>query len=95
MSIEEKFLKIIKHYGIENQLKKLSEEIYELQEAILLDVGDTKSLKHICEERADVDVLLRQIDEYFGINYIDDVSPIIAEKLNRQLKRIENDRSME
>ena len=28
-------LKIINHYGISNQLKKLSEEIFELQEAII------------------------------------------------------------
>lgn len=96
MSIEEKFLKIIKHYGVEKQLKKLSEEVYELQESILLDEGDNASLNHICEELADVEVLLKQIIEYYGINYIDDITPIMIQKIYRQLERIdEDDRSME
>ena len=62
---------IINYYGLSNQLKKLSEEIYELQEAILLNVNDEESFKKILEERADVEILLRQIDLYFDINYSD------------------------
>ena len=32
---DNKYQKIIEHYGINNQLKKLTEEVYELQESIL------------------------------------------------------------
>ena len=81
---------IINHYGLTNQLKKLSEEVYELQEAILLDEGDNKSLHHILEERADVEVLLRQLDLYFDINY-NDFTGIMVKKINRQLERIDNE----
>ena len=81
---------IINHYGLTNQLKKLSEEMYELQEAILLDEGDNKSLHHILEERADVEVLLRQLDLYFDINY-NDFTGIMVKKINRKLERIDNE----
>lgn len=81
---------IINYYGLTNQLKKLSEEVYELQEAILLDEGDNKSLHHILEERADVEVLLRQLDLYFDINY-GEFTGIMVKKVNRQIERIENE----
>lgn len=81
---------IINHYGLTNQLKKLSEEIYELQEAILLDEGDNKSLQHILEERADVEILLRQIDLYLNIKY-GDFTGIMVKKVNRQIERIEDE----
>lgn len=88
--MEQELLEIIKHYGLKNQLKKLSEEIYELQEAILLDEGGIESYQHICEERADVEVLLRQLDEYFEIKF-DDVAKWITKKINRTLERIDEE----
>lgn len=81
---------IINHYGLTNQLKKLSEEVYELQEAILLDEGDNKSLHHILEERADVEILLRQLDLYFDINYSDFTGEMVK-KVNRQIERMYNE----
>ncbi len=81
---------IINYYGLTNQLKKLSEEVYELQEAILLDVNDEVSFKHILEERADVEVLLRQLDLYFDIKY-GDFTGIMVKKVNRQIERIEDE----
>jgi len=81
---------IINHYGLSKQLKKLSEEIYELQEAILLDVNDEESFKKILEERADVEVLLRQLDLYFDIKY-NDFTGEMVKKVNRQIERIENE----
>lgn len=81
---------IINHYGLTNQLKKLSEEVYELQEAILLDEGDNKSLQHILEERADVEVLLRQLDLYFDIDYSDFTGEMVK-KVSRQIERINNE----
>ena len=81
---------IINHYGLTNQLKKLSEEVYELQEAILLDVNDEESFKHILEERADVEILLSQIDLYFDINYSDLIGEMVK-KVKRQIERIDNE----
>ena len=52
--------------------------------------GDNKSLHHILEERADVEVLLRQLDLYFDINY-NDFTGIMVKKINRQLERIDNE----
>ena len=86
--MEKELLSIIKHYGLRNQLKKIAEEIYELQEAILLDDGGEESYQHICEERADVEVLLRQIDEYFEIEF-DDISKWMVKKIIRTIERIE------
>ena len=88
--MENELLEIINHYGLRNQLKKLSEGVYELQEAILMDDGGEESYNHICEERADVEVLLRQLDEYFEIKF-DDVAKWMTKKVNRTLERIDKE----
>ena len=88
--MESELLEIISFYGLRNQLKKLSEEVYELQEAILMDDGGEESYNHICEERADVEVLLRQLDEYFEIKF-DDVAKWMTKKVNRTLERIDKE----
>lgn len=88
--MKEDLLKIIEHYGLTSQLKKLSEETYELQEAILLDVGDTKSYDHIVEELADVYVILEQLEEYFEINQ-DKLIAMQSYKIRRTLERIKKD----
>lgn len=85
--MEKELLKIINYYGLRNQLKKLSEEIYELQEAILMDDGGEDSYNHICEERADVEVLLQQIDKYFEINF-NDIDAWRIKKINRTIERM-------
>lgn len=88
--MEKELLKIINYYGLRNQLKKLSEEIYELQEAILMDDGGEDSYNHICEERADVEVLLQQIDKYFEINF-NDIDAWRIKKINRTIERIDKE----
>lgn len=88
--MENDLLEIIEHYGLRNQLKKLSEEVYELQEAILLDDGSEDSFNHICEERADVEVLLRQLDCYFDIKF-SDFSTWMIKKVDRTKERIADD----
>lgn len=88
--MESELLEIINHYGLRNQLKKLSEGVYELQEAILMDDGGEESYNHICEERADVEVLLRQLDEYFEIKF-DDIAKWMTKKINRTLERIDKE----
>lgn len=88
--MKEDLLKIIEHYGVSNQLKKLSEEVFEMQEAILLDLGDTKSYDHIVEELADVYVLLAQFEEYFEISQ-DKLIAMQSYKIRRTLERIKKD----
>ena len=95
-------LKIIKHYGINSQQRKLEEEVFELQEAItthelkesvkydipLTEIVGTK--QHIVEELADVLVLLIQIIHYYEIDKME-IEKNIKYKIERQLGRIENE----
>lgn len=94
-------LKIINHYEVDNQLKKLNEEIFELIEAIRdyeedyikVDCDDyfTQHLKkHIEEEFADVMVLLSQIKYYYELDS-ERIKKIMEEKIVRQLERIKNE----
>lgn len=83
-------LKIINHFGLRNQLKKLSEEVYEFQEAILMDDGSEECLEHIIEEYADIEVVLEQFKEYYELDY----SKIARQKvfkIMRTLERIEKE----
>ena len=100
--MEEKLLKIINHYGVNHQQRKLQEEVFELQEAIitneliksveyeipLTEIVGTKEL--ITEELADVMVLLEQIKLYFGITSRE-VTEIFWSNVDRQIGRIENE----
>lgn len=101
--MEEKLLKIIKHYGVDNQLRQFNEECFELKEAIithelkksveyeipLTEIIGTK--EHITEEIADVTVMLLQFKEYYHIDG-KDILKIMNEKIDRQLKRIEEEK---
>ena len=77
---------IIRHYGYENQLEKLIEELRELEEAILYK-QDSESIK---EEMADVLNLIEQIINYQ--NWNDEVQEIKEHKIARQIQRIENEK---
>lgn len=90
----DKLLEIIKHFGIKNQQKKLTEEIHELNEAIttyeVLDdyIGSYADEKHhIAEELADCYVLLNQIKTYYDISS-SQIGDIMDEKTERTLERI-------
>lgn len=74
---------IINHYGYENQLKKLIEELRELEEVILYHRYDEE---HIKEEMADVLNLIEQISVFQG--WSEDINEIKEFKINRQLDRI-------
>ena len=78
--------KIIKHYGYENQLNKLVEELRELETVI---INDPTNEDHIQEEMADVINLLEQIITHK--DWFDNISLIKEFKINRQLKRIAKD----
>ena len=98
--MDKKLLKIINHYGVLPQLKYLQSEIYELTEAIvtnklkksveyeipLTEIIGTQ--EHITEEIADVLVMLFQFKEYYQIDN-HEIKEIMKEKIDRQLKRIE------
>ena len=91
MSLRSENLKlIIDHYGVDNQLRKLNEEIFELIEAIhKLDNG--KSMEDVVEEFSDCMVLLMQIKEHYGISNME-INEWFDYKVDRQLKRIEVDK---
>lgn len=103
--------KICQQYGIRKQIKKLSEEVFELQEAVIdadqewhISTDDplvniskptiqhiAKNQGHIAEELADVMVLWEQIRLHYGVS-IQVVRGIMMEKVERQLKRIEEEK---
>ena len=97
-------LKIINYYGVNNQQKKLNEEVFELQEAIYqykaqkeaCEFAGCKKLhvdsckEHITEEIADVFVILSQFIIYYDLNEIE-IDKIADYKIKRQLERIENE----
>ena len=99
--MKEDLLKIIEHFGINNQQRKLEEEIFELEEAItinqlketveyeipLTEIVGTR--EHIAEEIADVMLLLEQFKTYYGITS-EEITNIFWSKVDRTLKRIES-----
>lgn len=76
--------KIIKHFGVENQIQKTFEELDELKEAI--EEGDRK---HIIEELADAMIMMSQIMLIYRINPIT-VIKMKKKKIERTKERIEN-----
>jgi NTP pyrophosphatase (non-canonical NTP hydrolase) len=91
--MKEDLLKIIKHYGVNNQQRKLEEEIFELQESIIkyeLDETGLETKKHIEEEFADVCVILEQFKAYYNLDN-KKIVDIMQTKIARQLRRIENE----
>lgn len=89
--MKQELLDIINHYGLERQLIKLSEEIAELQQAILLDDGSMESLDHIIEEYGDVENVLEQFRYFFDLDY-SKVSESRAYKINRTKERMEEEK---
>ena len=100
--MKEDLLMIINNYGISNQLKKLSEEIFELQEAIFkyeelkkwddeyYSVDLKSAIEHLEEEFADCCVVLEQFKAYYDLDN-DKIIEIMKQKINRQLERIKNE----
>lgn len=93
--MKDKLLKIINHYGVNHQLRKFQEEVFELNEAIIKnecdEYKDIKSnINHIAEEIADCFVMIEQFIEYYKIDN-NDILKILEEKIDRQLKRIEDE----
>lgn len=96
--MEGNLLRIINHYGVNNQQRKLNEEVFELQEAIIECENDEYNYyeevenshkKHIAEEIADVMVLLEQFKNYYDISS-EEITNIFWSKVDRQLGRMED-----
>ena len=97
--MKDKLLKIINHYGIMKQLKYIHSEYFELDEAII-DYRYVEIYKdspaelfhklHMEEEIADVMVMLKQFQYYYGIED-KQIEEIMKYKIDRQLERIENE----
>ena len=102
--MKDKILQIINHYGIDKQLKYIHSEYFELDETIIkyedyayenYDYGIGKVewgkwREHIAEEIADVMVMLKQFQYYYGIEN-KEIEEIMEYKINRQLERIEKE----
>ena len=88
--MENEFYRIIDHFGVENQQRKLQEEVFELQQEITIyQQGGNQRTKEIAEELVDVMVLLKQFYYYYACS---DWEPkkIEEEKIKRTLDRIES-----
>lgn len=82
---------IFNKHGSSAQLKKLGEEVFELQESIInyMDCGyidGTERLNHITEEFADVMVVLNQIKEVYKLDE-NKIKNIMKFKIDRQCER--------
>ena len=99
--MKEDLLKIIEHFGTNNQQRKLQEEVFELQEAItthelkktveyeipLTEIIGTK--EHIIEELTDIMLLLEQFKLYYDITS-EEITNLFWNKVARTLERIES-----
>lgn len=104
--MKDKLLKIIQHYGINKQLKYIHSEYYELDEAIISyeNAKDSNRIHNctiwydlsqfkedISGEIADVMVMLKQFQYYYGITD-EQIEEIMNYKIDRQLDRISEEK---
>lgn len=88
MNQDEKLRKITKHFGIETELTKLSEEVGELLNECYKRHFVSPEYGEVEDELADVFVILAQIGLYFNTD-MDKVESIINKKIDRTVSRID------
>ena len=90
--MKNKLLRIINNYGAMNQLKYMQTEMFEFVEAVINynNLSNEKNKEHIEEEYADLMVMLEQFHAYYDLDDMH-ISEVMHQKIDRQLKRIEND----
>ena len=90
--MKNKLLRIINNYGVMNQLKYMQTEMFEFVEAVINynNLSNEKNKDHIEEEYADLMVMLEQFHAYYNLDDMH-ISEVMHQKIDRQLKRIEND----
>lgn len=81
---------IANHYGRESQVLIAIEEMSELTKELCKYFRRYDRKKEIIEEVADAQIMLEQLIELFGIE--GDVDKMIDYKLNRQIRRMEQER---
>lgn len=86
-----KALKIYNHYGYKNQLKKLSEEVYEFIEAVLEFETGNGDINHVIEEMGDVEFIMYQFKNANEIK-AREIKRVFQSKADRQLHRIRTDK---
>ena len=86
---EDKVKKIAEYYGLKNQLRQLAEECCELSVESSHSARKGTTVK-IIEEMADVMIMIEQIIYLAKIDKCD-IEDCINYKINRQLKRIEEE----
>lgn len=101
--MKEDLLRIIGKYGVSHQLKKLSEEVFEFQEAardyeeqkrvceeFCSKLHCDKEREHMIEEFADVCVVLEQFKAYYDLDN-EKIIETMKYKIERQKKRMEDE----
>lgn len=81
---------IANHYGKENQVLIAIEEMSELTKELCKYYRRYDRRREIIEEISDAEIMLEQLKELF--NCETDVSKVIDFKLDRQMRRIEQER---
>lgn len=84
-------INIFAHYGYEHQLKKLVEEIRELEQVI---INDPDNIDHLQEEMADVLNVIEQF-MYCNKNWFGKIREIQEFKVKRQMKRMEKEQGVQ
>ena len=90
MKTEQEILEeAIATFGEENQMKKLLEEMAELQKEICKHWFGEENLKHIAEETADLEIMLTQLKMILDIRELVTVQRgQKVDRLSRELERI-------
>lgn len=83
--MENKLLTIFNTYGKSHQVSKLLEEVGEFIETVM-----NEDKENMVQEMADVSVMLEQFKAYYKLDS-NNIIDIMKYKIDRQLKRIEND----
>lgn len=91
MTTEKQAIKIIDHFGQENQIIKCIEELSELSKNLCKYLGSDKiDLSLITEEISDVENMLDQLKIIFNLD-AELIENLRKFKLNRTIERIENE----
>ena len=83
-------IQIFTHYGYEHQLRKLVEEMRELEQVI---INDPNNVQHIQEEMADVLNLIDQF-HYCCAGWCGKIYRIKDFKVQRQIERIKQEQEV-
>lgn len=89
--MQEKLLSIIEYHGVNTQERKLEEEVFEFQEAVIKFENGVGDIKDIIEEITDVTVLLDQFRLYYQIEQ-DEEHEVYEYKVNNHCQEIEKEK---